>query len=198
MSTRYPTCSKASSERSNPQAEASPREPVSRNASELDSASLHLLGVTNLPEMLKSVTDEEAIPVCIRQAPRGDWRQRTGKEKSRNLRDPIGLRMSVSNQEGSRWKSDAFVVVRKGLIRLEPREATVRVQLSKKLPVLDRMIRYTQRKCKSWKWKLNVELVTVQENLAGKPHVRFDEGECREWHKRRPVFSTLLVKSYAF
>ena len=120
MSTRYPTCSKASSERSNPQAEASPREPVSRNASELDSASLRLLGVTNLPDMLKSVTDEEAIPVSIRQAPRGDWRQRTGKEKSRNLRGPRSAK--------TLWESDAFIVVGKGLIRLERREATVRVQ----------------------------------------------------------------------
>ena len=110
MSTRYPTCSKVSSERSNPQAEASLRKPVSRNASELDSASLHLLGVTNLPEMLKSATDEEAIPVCIRQASRGDWRQRTGKEKSRNLRDPQGLRKSVTGEVTSPlWKSDTFI-----------------------------------------------------------------------------------------
>ena len=121
MSTRYPTCSKASSERSNPQAEASPRKPVSRNASELDSASLHYLGVTNLPEMLKSVTDEEAIPVSIRQAPWGDWRQRTGKEKSRNLRGPRSTR--------TLWESDDLIVVRKGLISLERRGSTVSVQL---------------------------------------------------------------------
>ncbi len=122
MSTRYPTCSKASSERSNPQAEASLREPVSRNASELDSASLHLLGVTNLPEMLKSVTDEEAIPVSIRQAPRGDWRQRTGKEKSRNLRGPRSTR--------TLWESDDLIVAGKGLIRLERRGSTVSMQRS--------------------------------------------------------------------
>ena len=178
MSTRYPTCSKASSERSNPQAEASPREPVSRNASELDSASLRLLGVTNLPDMPKSATDEEAIPVSIRQAPRGDWRQRTGKEKSRNLRGPRSAK--------TLWESDAFIVVGKGLIRLERREATVRVQPLKSSRVLDRMIPYTHRKGASGKWTLNAELVTVQKNLAGKPdagnlHVRFDEGECRDW-----------------
>ena len=122
MSTRYPTCSKAGSERSDPQAEALLREPVSRNASELDSASLHLVGVTNLPEMLKSVTDEEAIPVSIRQAPRGDWRQRTGKEKSRNLRGPQSTR--------TLWESDDLIVVWKGLTSLERRGSTVGMQRS--------------------------------------------------------------------
>ena len=39
--------------RSNPQAEALEGEDVSRNASELDSASLHKTGVARLPEMLK-------------------------------------------------------------------------------------------------------------------------------------------------
>ncbi len=62
--------------------------------------------------------------------------------------------------------------------------------------MLDRMIRYTE-KVQSWKWKLDSEAVTSQENLAGKPyagnlHVWFDEGECREWPYRRPAFSTLL------
>ena len=121
MSTRYPTCSKASSERSNPQAEASRREPVSRNASELDSASLRLLGVTNLPDWLKSVTDEEAIPESIRRAPRGGWRQRAGKEKSRNLRDPQSLR--------TLRESDDLIVVRNGLTSLERRGSTVSMQL---------------------------------------------------------------------
>jgi hypothetical protein len=60
--------------------------------------------------------------------------------------------------------------------------------------VLDRTIDNTQKE-QSWNWKLASELVTVQDNLAGKPdactepatceanlHVRFDEGECRDWH----------------
>ena len=39
-------------------------------------------------------------------------------------------------------------------------------------------------------------LVMLQSNLTGKPdagnlHVRFDEGECREWPYRRLAFSTL-------
>ena len=120
MSTRYPTCSKASSERSNPQAEASLSEPVSRNASELDSASLRLLGVTNLPDWLKSVTDEEAIPESIRRAPRGGWRQRAGKEKSRNLRGP--------QSHWTLWESDDLIVVMNGLISPERRGSTVSMQ----------------------------------------------------------------------
>jgi len=201
MSTRYPTCSKASSERSNPQAEASPREPASRNASELDSASLHLLGVTNLPEMLKSVTDEEAIPVCIRQAPRGDWRQRAGKEKSRNLRDPLGLKMSVSDKslsavEVGRLHSSEEWPNPPGAKGGDCKSATIG-----KLPLLDRTIHNTQ-KVQSWKWKLASELVTVQDNLAGKPdagnlHVRFDEGECRDWPLPPPciLYSTQFSQS---
>ena len=65
--------------------------------------------------------------------------------------------------------------------------------------VLDRTIPYTQRKDESWKWKLDSEAVTSQENLAGKPyagnpHVRFDEGECRDWPLCRPAFSTLPLR----
>ena len=64
-----------------------------------------------------------------------------------------------------------------------------------KMLVLDRMVRYTQ-KMHTWAWKLNPEAAMLQSNLTGKPdagnlHVRFDEGECREWPYRRPAFSTL-------
>ena len=90
MTTRYPSCRRSGGERSNPQAEARLAEPASRNESELDSASLRLMGVTNLPDMVKSATNGEVIPECNHWAPRGDWRQRVGKEKSRNLRDPVG------------------------------------------------------------------------------------------------------------
>ena len=146
MSTRYPTCSKASSERSNPQAEASPRKPVSRNTSELDSASLRLLGVTNLPKMLKSVTDEEAIPECIRQAPRGGWRQRTWKEKSRNLRDPQGLRMSVLGQIGSAVEVGRFRISEEGRNEPGAKGSDCKSATIEKLPVLDRMI-HSHEKC---------------------------------------------------
>ena len=198
MSTRYPTCSKASSERSNPQAEASLREPVSRNTSELDSASLRVLvGATNLPEMLKSATDEEAIPESIHRAPRGDWRQRTGKEKSRNLRDPQGLRMSVSGQSGSAVEVGHLHSSGEGPNKPGAKGGDCKSATIEKQPVLDRRIRYTE-KVQSWKWKLDSEVVTPQKNLAGKPdagnlHVRFDEGECREWPLPPPciLYSTV-------
>ena len=195
MTTKYPSCSKAGSERSNPQAEASLRKPASRNASELDSASLRDLGVTNLPDWLKSVTDEEEILVCIRRAPRGGWRQRAGKEKSRNLGDPSGLRMSVSNQNRITVEVGHLHISEERPNQPGAKGGDCKSATIEKLAVLDRMIRYTE-KVQSWKWKLNAELVTVQENLAGKPdagnpHVRFDEGECRDWLYRRPAFSTL-------
>ena len=70
-----------------------------------------------------------------------------------------------------------------------------------KLSVLDRMIRYTE-KVQSCKWKLDSEAVTPQKNLAGKPdagnpHVRFDEGECRDWPFPPPciLYSTGLENS---
>ena len=46
------------------------------------------MGVANLSKMAKPAADEEATPACDRRAPRGGWRQRVGKEKSRNLRGP--------------------------------------------------------------------------------------------------------------
>jgi len=122
MTTRCPSCSQLGGERSNPQAEARCGEPVSRNASELDSASLRKLGVTMLPEMLKSVIAGEATPMSNRRTPRGGCRQRTGKEKSRNLRGPAWEELPCR-------KSDNLIVVRKGLISPERRGLTVRVQL---------------------------------------------------------------------
>jgi hypothetical protein len=93
MTKRCPSCSQPGGERSNPQAEARRGKPASRNASELDSASLHYVGVTILPDWVKSATGDEATPECNRRAPRGDWRQRVGKEKSIPLRRderPVG------------------------------------------------------------------------------------------------------------
>src|SRR5919198_3291280 len=114
MTKRCPTCSRTDAGRSNPQSEASGGEPVSRNASELDSASLRCKGVTKLPEMLKSATAGVETPTGNRRTPRGGWRRRAGKEKSRNLRDPFWAAMS--------WReSEDPIVARKGLIRLEPR-----------------------------------------------------------------------------
>ena len=81
---------------------------MGHNTSELDSASLRYVGVTKLPEMLKSVTGGEAILKCNRWAPRGGWRWHVEKERSRNLRGPE--RVDTFYRE-----SDGFIVVKKGL-----------------------------------------------------------------------------------
>jgi hypothetical protein len=52
--------------------EAPPSEPASRNASELDSASLHKWRVTNPPEWVKSVVNGEVTSKSSHWASRGD------------------------------------------------------------------------------------------------------------------------------
>ena len=106
MLTECPTCSRVGIERSNPQGEARLDELASRNAIELDSASLHKVGVAMLPDLLKPAAVGEETFVCNRRAPRGDWRQRVRTEKSRNLRDPNGLHDRVR-------ESDVPIVVQK-------------------------------------------------------------------------------------
>jgi hypothetical protein len=113
MTNRCPSCSQSGAERSNPQGEARCGEPASRNASELDSASLRYMGVTNPPRWLKSATDGEATPVRSRRTPRGGWRQRAGKEKSRNLRGPaVGDKVGVVHR-CRRRESEGIVVAGK-------------------------------------------------------------------------------------
>jgi hypothetical protein len=127
MTTKCPSCSQSSGERSNPQVEAWNGEAVSRNASKLDSASLRLkVGVTNLPYWLKSATGGEVTFICTRQTPRGGWRQRAAKEKSRNLRDPQPT-IVLSERE-----SDGLIVAKKGLTILERRGLTVSAQRLKR------------------------------------------------------------------
>lgn len=109
------SCSLTGTERSNPQGEARRGEVVSRNASELNSASLDYSGVVNLPIKMKPVTTGEATFICSQWTPRGAWRQRAMKEKSRNLRGPI-----ITD-----WESDTSIVAKKGLTNLERREVTV-------------------------------------------------------------------------
>ena len=106
MLTECPTCSRVGTERSNPQGEARLDELASRNTSELDSASLHKVGVAMLPELLKPAAVGEETFTSSRRAPRGDWRQRVRKEKSRNLRDPSRLHDRVR-------ESDVPIVVQK-------------------------------------------------------------------------------------
>ena len=119
------TCSQTGAERSNPQGEVLRGEPASRNASELDPASLHYeTGAANLSDVLKPATVGEETFRCSQLAPRGDWRQRAGTERLRNLGDPEG--------PPALRESDDPIVVRKGLIRLERRGSTVSVQRSRR------------------------------------------------------------------
>ena len=113
MSNKCPTCSQTGAERSNPQGEARCGEPASRNESELDSASLRYTGAANLPEMAKPATVGEATLERNRQAPRGGWRQRVGKEKPMNLRDPAdGGKVGVDHRPHRR-ESEGIVVAGK-------------------------------------------------------------------------------------
>lgn len=114
-----PTCSQTGAERSNPQGEALRGEPTSRNAIELDSASLHYkTGAANLSDMLKPATVGEVTFACNQLAPRGDWRQRVGTDRLRNLGDP-------KRRFTSFGESDGLVVVKKDLTGLELRGLTV-------------------------------------------------------------------------
>lgn len=79
---------------------------MSRNASELDSASLRYLGVAMLPKMLKPANIDEATFICSRCAPRGGWRWRVRKEKPRNLRGP-------DPAHGGVGESDVLIVAEK-------------------------------------------------------------------------------------
>ena len=113
MSNKCLTCSQTGAERSNPQGEARRGEPASRNASELDSASLHKVGAANLPEWTKPAIVGEAALECSRWAPRGDWRQRVGKEKSSNLGDPAVEGKVGEDQRPRRRESEGIVVAGK-------------------------------------------------------------------------------------
>ena len=59
-----------------------------------------------LPDWLKPAAIGEETFVCSRWAPRGDWRWRVRKEKSRNLRDPNRLHDPAR-------ESDVLIVVKK-------------------------------------------------------------------------------------
>ena len=131
MSNKCPTCSQTGVERSNPQGEARCGEPASRNAIELDSASLRKVGTANLPDWTKPAIIGEAALVCSRWVPRGDWSQRVGKEKSSNLGDPAaGSKVGVDHR-ACRRESDGLIVAGKGLTSPEPRGLTVSAQLLK-------------------------------------------------------------------
>ncbi len=98
---------------------------MSRNASELDSASLLYVGVTKLPKKLKSAIAGEETLERTQRTLRGVWRRRAGKEKPRNLRDPHWAKVPMR-------ESDDPIGALKGLIHPEPRGSTVNEQPSKR------------------------------------------------------------------
>ena len=114
MSNKCPTWSQSGTERSDPQGEARGGEPASRHIKcELDSASLHEMEAANLSEMLKPATASEVTLECNWRASRGGWRQRVGKEKSRNLRYPAdGGKVGVVHR-CRRRESEGIVVAGK-------------------------------------------------------------------------------------
>ena len=202
MITRCPSCSRPGSERSNPQAEVWEGEPVSRNASELDSASLRYVGVTNLPDMAKSVTVDEATPECNQRAPRGGWRQRAGKEEHRNLRGPVVethhrasddliVVMKPGNSGGAKGVSCKHVLIGSnmdGLIHSDPLPS-LNVLIVINTQICDKMNRSGAkatgnhvygRATASAAYNRLISVLTDEltgEPDAGNPHVRFDEGE---------------------
>ena len=125
------TCSRPGTERSNPQGEAREGESVSRNASELASASLCYSG-SGQPVMVGETCHCRGRNIRhVRQTPRGGWRQRAETEWLRNLGDPQGLRMSVSGQRGLLWESEESIVVKQRRMPVERRDSTVSVQTIK-------------------------------------------------------------------
>ena len=59
-----------------------------------------------LPDLLKPAIIGQETFICSRWTPRGDWRWRVRKEKSRNLRDPNTTYFSIR-------ESDVLIVVKK-------------------------------------------------------------------------------------
>ncbi len=110
--------------------EASRGEPASRSASELESASLHKVRVASLPEKLKPAIDREATGASTDRTFRGEWRQRAGTERPRNLGDPaqrdelcVGGRAERHNRIGGGCgrESDRLIVARKRVTTVERR-----------------------------------------------------------------------------
>ena len=181
MSNKCPTCSQSGVERSNPQGEARCSEPASRNASELDSASLHKVGLANLPDRTKPAIIGEATLVRSRWTPRGDWRQRVGKEKPRNLRGPAAGGKAGVDHRACRRESEGIVVVKKqgnscGAKGSRCQRETIERSSSACLVRL-------RINAVSRRWNRKPKMMLAGEPDAGNPQVRFDEGEQRGWRK---------------
>lgn len=98
------TCSQLGAERSNPQGEARGGESVSRNASELASASLNYLGAGQPVRMGEACYNWRSNIHRTQLTPRGDWRQRAETDWLRNLGYPRGT---------AEWESEGSIVVKK-------------------------------------------------------------------------------------
>jgi hypothetical protein len=88
MRTERPACSEADSAGSNRRDGAPWSEPVSRSASEPESAPLHQLRVASLPDELKSVIRREETFASNAGALRGERGRRAGKVGLGRLGDP--------------------------------------------------------------------------------------------------------------
>jgi hypothetical protein len=126
---------------------------MSRSESELDSASLHKAKVANLAERMKPATDGEETGESSRWAFRGDWRQRVGKERSRNLGDPTWRDAKVSEalegrhnrQGGCGRESDRPIVARKRVMTVERRGRSQYALMSE-----EEWPRHRRRRSRSW------------------------------------------------
>ena len=88
MPTEYPACREADSDGSNPGAEAPWIEPVSRSASEPETASLHKVRTANPSDVPKPETRREEIFTNSGGVLRGERGQRAGKVRLGRLGDP--------------------------------------------------------------------------------------------------------------
>jgi hypothetical protein len=187
MSNKCPTCSQPGAERSNPQGEARCGEPVSRNANELDSASLRKVGAANPPEMMKPATVGRAALVCSRRAPRGGWRQRAGKEKSRNLRGPfrpakLAVHRDVNPSRPGRESEGIVVAGKQGNSCGAKGSHCGSETIDRSIPACNRRLR--DKTVRSLRWNQSLKRRMLAGNPdAGNPQVRFDEGEQRDWRQ---------------
>jgi len=88
-------------DRGDPTSEASGSEFVSRSTSEPSSASLRLVKVASLPEMVKPDANDEATDASSRWAFRGGRGRRAKTDRSRNLGDPAwwAARFNAAGEE---------------------------------------------------------------------------------------------------
>ena len=163
MSTKCPTCSLSALKGVIPKVKPDIRgsrerprgEPVSRNVNELDSASLHYVGVASLPELVKPVIADEETLQSSQRTPRGDWRQHAGKEKSRNLRDPsrpamLAARCGVGPSRPGRESEGIVVAGKQGNSCGAKGSHCKRETINRSAPACHRLLRDKTVRSKKW------------------------------------------------